>query len=285
MKQLTIGHLKITALPDGDRDLDHITEAFPDVPPEALLGYRDRYPGVHGVADAWRLRVHTWLIHHADGLILFDTGVGPPTAPAFGWFGEGGRLMAALGEAGASPHDVGTVVISHVHDDHIGGTVTSDGEPAFPSARYVIQRADWEWQRNSATEDEEDRVIWEMLLEPLERAGVVDLLDGDHDLGEGLQLHHAPGHTPGHQVVRIASGGRRALLSADAFNHPAQLAHPEWPSGSDAEPARAGVTRRGLLAELDAHPDTVVGPSHFAEPFGLVKAGEDGLAGWEAYEG
>lgn len=281
---VTIGNVRVAALLDGDQELNHIAEAFPGAPAGELLGYRERYPGVFGVGDGWRLRVHVWLIWHPGSLILFDTGVGPPGAPASEWFAAGGRLMTELGGAGAAPGDVDTVVISHVHDDHIGGTVTAGGEPAFPSARYVIQRADWDWQQKWAGEEEEDKVIWETLLVPLEHAAVVDLIDGDRELADGVQLHHAPGHTPGHQVIRIASGDRRLLLSADAFNHPAQLARPDWHASSDDEPVRALETRRALLTELEANPGTIVGPAHFAEPFGLVVPGTDGLPGWEPLE-
>lgn len=278
---IDLGAVRVIGLLDGDQELDHISKAFPGAPAAELVRYRERYPGVYGAGDSWHLRVNVWLIRHRDGLILFDTGVGPRGAPASAWFAEGGRLMTELGDAGSKPEDVDTVVISHVHDDHIGGTVTPEGSPAFPSARYLIQRADWEWEREWAGREEEDKVIWETLLVPLERAGIVDLIDGDRDVAAGVQVHHAPGHTPGHQVIRVISEDRRLVLSADTFNHPAQLSHPDWHADSDDEPARAAETRRELLAELDAHPGTILGPSHFAEPLGRVVADADGLAGWE----
>src|SRR5204862_22529 len=82
--------------------------------------------------------------------------------------------------------------------------------------------------------------------------------DGDHRISELLELHHAPGHTPGHQVLRIASGGSRALLSADTWNHPMQLAHPDWWAGSDDDQEGSTATRRALLEELLAQREQVV---------------------------
>ena len=99
-------------------------------------------------------------------------------------------------------------------------------------------------------------------------------------MAEGITIHHAPGHTPGHQVVRVRSQGRRAIVSADAFNHPAQFSHPDWPSGADAIHPQAALTRRALIAELLSNPGTTIAPTHFAEPFGRMKTGPDGLAGW-----
>jgi len=172
-------------------------------------------------------------------------------------------------------------VISHSHSDHIGGVLLADGTPAFPRARYLIQRADVEWERAAAAESAEEGRTWTELLEPLSSIGALDVIDGDRRLTDAIELHHAPGHTPGHQVVRIESDGARALLSADTWNHPVQLAHPEWWAGSDDDHAAAEATRRALLAEIvDA--DVLVAPTHFGEAFGRIATGADGAAGWTA---
>ena len=99
-------------------------------------------------------------------------------------------------------------------------------------------------------------------------------------LAERHEAHLAPGHTPGHQVVRIHSEDRRAIISADAFNHPLQVGHPDWPSGSDNVPADAAMTRRALLAEALSHPGTTIAPTHFTDSFGDIRSGADGVAAW-----
>jgi glyoxylase-like metal-dependent hydrolase (beta-lactamase superfamily II) len=287
---LQVGHLEILALLDADGELDgSITDMFPDAPADELLAFRDHAPGVYGADHGgWQLKVRAWLIRHPGGVVLVDTGIGVAGAPGPEWMGAPGRLLDVLRETGTPPDAIDTVVITHVHDDHIGGTVTfpagADGEPvptpAFPRARHVIQRADWDWQRELATQDEEDATIFRLLLEPLESAGIVDLVEDDVDLVPGIQLHHAPGHTPGHQIVRLSSKGGRAIITADAFNHPAQFSHPDWPSGPDAIYPQAAATRRALIAELFSHPGTPIAPTHLAEPFGEVRPGRGGLATW-----
>jgi glyoxylase-like metal-dependent hydrolase (beta-lactamase superfamily II) len=144
----------------------------------------------------------------------------------------------------------------------------------------VIQRADWDWQHELARTEDEDAEIARLLLDPLEDAGLVDLVEGDVDLAPGIQLHHAPGHTPGHQIVRLDSEGRRAVITADTFNHPAQLPHPEWPSGPDDIHEQAAATRRAVIAELASRPGTQVAPTHLADAFGEVRIDDDGVAGW-----
>jgi glyoxylase-like metal-dependent hydrolase (beta-lactamase superfamily II) len=282
---LQIGDIEVLALIDGDQDLGSpIAEAYPDIPVEHLVADRDLDPGVYGSDGSHRLRVRAWLVRHPAGVLLVDTGIGRSGAPGVEWFGVPGTLLDGLGETGTPPDAIDTVLLTHVHDDHIGGTVIFDDEqvpaPAFPNARYVLQAADREWQRELARADEEDRVIESLLLRPLEDAGVLDVIEGDHPLSDGLEAHLAPGHTPGHQVVRIRSGDRRAIISADAFNHRLQVGHPDWPSGSDDAPADAAETRRALLAEALAHPGTTLAPSHFSDSFGHIHSGADGSASW-----
>ena len=281
--RVTVGNVEVFALLDGASDIGMpIVEAFPAPDPQRLLAYKSRYPAVYGRDDAWHLIIRAWLIRHPAGQILMDTGIGPAGGPGASWFEVPGELHAALAEVGTSAAEIPTVVISHVHDDHVGGTAGADGKPAFPNASYLVQRADIEFLREAAGRSEEQREIWDFCLAPLEAAGVLSALDGDTDLGQGIRAHHRPGHTPGHQVVRIGGAdGSGVLLSADTFNHPAQFAHPDWPSEQDLDPGGASATRREVLAELAMEVGTIVATTHFGEPFGRMVAGVDHEPSWE----
>ena len=281
---LTVGDIEVSALLDGVRVLrTSLADSFPDVPYDALRASSAQFPELVGEAGRWRLHVRAWLIRHPGGVMLVDTGVGRTGAPGPGWFGAQGRLLDALAETGTRPDSIDTVVLTHVHDDHLGGTVVfADGVavPAFPNANHLVQRADREWQAALARDEEEDRVIESLLLRPIERAGLLTLLDGDHPLGDGVEVRLAPGHTPGHQIVRLSSGGAQAIIAADTFNHPIQLPHPEWRSATDAIPDQAAATRRSVLAEALSGPGTMLALTHFPRPFGRVEIGHDGLATW-----
>ena len=282
----TVGHIELLALLDGVRDLDGpMSDSFPDVPTDELEAFREQMPGVYAATGGWRLHVRCWLVRHPGGVVLVDTGVGQAGAPGPRWFGAPGQLLDALREAGTPPDAVDTVVLTHVHDDHVGGGVVfvdDEAVPAFPRATYLMQRADRLWQTELAGEDPEDRVIDQLLVQPLERSGRLVLLDGDHEVAQGIDLHPAPGHTPGHQIVRLRSRGARAIISGDTFNHPVQIPHPDRPSGTDVVPAQAAATRRAVLAEVLSHPGTTVAPTHLAEPFGHIGSGPGGLAAWRA---
>ena len=209
---LTVGHIEVLALLDGVRDLGGpMSDSFPDVPADELEAFRERMPGVYAATGAWRLHVRAWLVRHPGGVVLVDTGVGQTGAPGPSWFGAPGQLLDALREAGTPPDAVDTVVLTHVHDDHVGGGVVfTDGEPvpAFPRATYLMQRADRRWQAELAREDPEDREIDRLLVQPLERSGKLVLLEGDHEVADGIALRPAPG-TP--RDTRSCGCARAAL--------------------------------------------------------------------------
>ena len=276
---MKVGAVEISALLDVDIPDEPMAEAFPGAPAEELEAARTSYPSIWVEDGRWRLRVRSWLIRHPGGVVLLDTGIGPETSPAMEWSPTVGTTRASLAEVDAGPDDVDTVVISHSHGDHIGGVLLADGTPAFPRARYVIQRADVEWERTAASRGENP--TWRTLVEPLSQLGVLDAIDGDHRLTDAITLQHAPGHTPGHQVVWIQSDGGRVLLSADTWNHPVQVTHPEWWAGSDDDHDAAEATRRALLAEVvDA--GVIVAPTHFGEAFGRIATVVEGAAAWTA---
>ncbi len=271
---MTVGSVEVVALCDGVTDYHSPIEvAYPGIPDAAWAPHRKRYPAAFAATGTWRLHVHCFVVRSAGRTILVDTGVGPPGAPAARWFGGSGRLPRELAGAEVEASDVDVVVITHLHDDHIGWNVAEDGAPRFPNARYVIPDADWKGYREPA--DEEDRAIAEQLLRPLERAGVVDLVGGEAVFTDDVLAFHTPGHTPGHQSVLVASGGRKLLLSGDLTNHPAQLEEPSWAAASDAYPDMARETRIRVLERVDRE-DIAYATGHFAEPFGRIEPRGEG---------
>jgi glyoxylase-like metal-dependent hydrolase (beta-lactamase superfamily II) len=261
-----VGSVEVVSLLDGIIVLDHpATESFPGGSPAAWVETRERYPEVFG-DDAWRLHVRGTLLRSTGRVVLVDTGVGPESAPAYAWSSVRGRLPSELAAAGVEPGDVEIVVITHVHDDHLGWNVAEGtADPLFPNARYLVHGADWELMASS--DDEEDREIFAALLAPLERSGVLEISGDRTTLTDELTLVHAPGHTPGHQVVLIDSGTERAIVSADLVNHPVMLVQPGVNGTSDFDPERALATRLAFLDRIDRE-DRLAFPTHFPDPAG-----------------
>jgi glyoxylase-like metal-dependent hydrolase (beta-lactamase superfamily II) len=260
---LHVGEVEIVALCDAAVDADPIAEEFPRIPEDAWPRLLADHPETVTDGGRWILHVHAFLVRAEGRTILFDTGIGPASAPAFAWSATEGRLLEELTAAGAGLGHVDEVLISHVHDDHLGWASTEDGHPRFPRARYVVNRAD---RDALAGGDEEDLDVYRRTLAPLEDLGVLELSDERLRIGATLELVRAPGHTPGHQVLVVDDGDARAILSADATNHPALVEDPSWSGLSDWDPDLAATARAELLdlAERDAR---IWIPSHFPHPF------------------
>ena len=278
LTMVRIGGIELVSLLDGAEDLDDpdILDPLHGPSDDVWDPYRRLYPAVFAADGGWRPHVRGTLLRAHGRTILVDTGVGGPTSPAMSWYPAPGRLMGSLAASGTSPGDVDVVVITHVHDDHIGGTVTAQGDPAFPNARYLVNRIDLDRQEELAGQTDDDRAVWELLLAPLKSRGVLQAIDGAYEVAPGIRTRHLPGHTPGHQVVQVGDGGASLLLSGDAINHPAQLRQPELATGPDDDPVAATRVRRMLIDEL-VDTDCVLAPTHFAEPFGHVVS--DGTVG------
>ena len=86
------------------------------------------------------------LIETPSGRVLVETGIGErvddKTRAMRGY--EGPWIVAALETAGFLPETVNVVAMSHLHFDHAGGLLRADGERAFPHAKIVAQKAEWE---------------------------------------------------------------------------------------------------------------------------------------------
>ncbi|SDL10154.1 Glyoxylase, beta-lactamase superfamily II [Nonomuraea jiangxiensis] len=201
--------------------------------------------------EPWVLHFHCYLLRDAAGrLTLVDTGIGGEQSPASSWAPVPGVLTGELAAAGVTPAEIGTVVLTHLHSDHASGAV-ADGAPVFENARYVVQQAELDAARGSVL-DEIVSVIKDRL----------HVVEGDAEIVPGVRVRLAPGHTPGHQIVRVGD----VAMTGDLVHHPVQLANPEIRYLYDDDGETAARTRAEVLAELGAE-RAVIATSHFSEPF------------------
>ena len=235
----------------------------------------------HGIdPGAWHEYVSPYsalLIDTGEQRLLVDTGAG-------GFAPTNGQLLDNMRAEGVDLAAIDTVVLTHAHPDHIGGNLDAEQRPAFPNARYMLWRD--EWQFWTGAPDLSSLPIPDPLKElligsaqrnlpPLE--GKVELLDRDTELAPGVRAVAAPGHTPGHLVVGVASEGDRLLWAGDALLHPVSVSHPEWYAAVDLRPEQAIATRRHLLAWA-AEEDMLLHGAHFPWPgLGRVHREETGF--------
>lgn len=239
-----------------------MTEIVPIIDAEgSFMTLREAF----GVDDdrPWTLPCHAFLVRGDDWTALVDTGIGPPGDDPFlperqGWLGD------------TVPRDeIDVVLFTHMHVDHVGWNMR-DGEPFFPRARYIGRREDYDL----FTSARPDRPYIRDQLIALHDTGRLELVETNVSPLPGLTLEHAPGHTPGHAIVRIDD---EAVLLGDLAVHELQLADPTLAYAFEVDALTAAAARRRLLPELAVSPVTV-GLGHLRPPLGRLDAVGDGFA-------
>ncbi|MFL6205727.1 MAG: MBL fold metallo-hydrolase [Acidimicrobiales bacterium] len=249
MSTWTVGDIEVTRVEDPGFELVLPSD-------EATVSALQRSPWLspHFVTDDWSLDIGSTctVVRTPDAVLLVDP---------FLTFDDADRLgprLQALRDAGVEADDVDIVINSHV--DGIGANVLRDGSPTFPSARYLVPRAELEAMRSGAHgETRADALL------ALQEDGIVEPADAG-PVVDGIRLEEAPGHNPGMHVVWIEDGDRSAVVVGHLFLHPAQIAAPNV-DNADLDPVALEATRRALLARCVEERALLIGPL-FASPGG-----------------
>ncbi len=201
-------------------------------------------------------RLNLLLIEAGGKRILVETGTGVQMAEKDRDIKgvEGGDPVEALRAVGENPDSIDFVVVTHLHYDHAGGMIGTDGRPAFPNARYVVQRDEAE-----AAHGDELRLqgIMEVAqLDAIRASGQLAEVNGEVELVEGVRVMRTGGHTRGSQAVLIGkdrAGGRagdpteRAIFWGDLI--PTRWQIPvRWTSAYDDYPIDAIEIRNELIS-------------------------------------
>lgn len=204
--------------------------------------------------------INAFALKKEDQLWLIDAGCGRELGPRFG------RAPAALQNAGFTLDQVGGIILSHLHEDHIGGLITQGGMPLYPQATlYVSEEELTFWTRATSQEDYPHLVTSGLfaLIASVLRAyeGAVKTVAANAEVLPGVRLVPLHGHTPGHSGIEITGGGQRLLIWGDVVHSTLlQLRYPHWSIGFDMDPPQALATRVKLLAQLATEETLIAGP-------------------------
>lgn len=245
-KRFRLGDFEITILSDGHRRV-------PD--PHSIFGLDQDKAAVETLlqenflpTDAMQFTFAPVLVNTGSDLLVFDTGNGEP-----GRQGGAGLAMESLKASGYKPEDVSVIVLTHMHGDHIGG-IMEGGKPAMPNARFVSHKVEYDfWTSNSLNgtkaENNHKQVITNVA--PF-REKFTFVKEGDA-VAPGITAHEAFGHTPGHTIYRIESGGRALFIAGDTSNHfVLSLQRPDWLVGFDMDKPKATATRKKVFDMIAA---------------------------------
>jgi glyoxylase-like metal-dependent hydrolase (beta-lactamase superfamily II) len=229
--------------------------AFGDAPPNALADAL----GADLLEDGRVGTVYTCLLVETGGrLVLIDTGVpgdGDGEAP----------LLTELDAFGIRPSEISMVILSHAHEDHLGGLL-HHGDPVFTDAQHLLTEAEWQYWDVGDDPLELSQPMFSSMrqaamsyLEPVRRAELLTLVTGEVAVGPGIRVLPAPGHTPGHLAVEVTADAEVLMYLGDALLHEAMVANPDWTGLVDADAATTRETRRALLSRANERAAVVTG--------------------------
>ena len=254
--RLDIGAFKCTVISDG-----FIT--VPGPPPPGVTGRPEDRPRE-------KMDVACLVIDTGNHKILVDTGCGNV------FQSSSGKLMENLVKEGLRPDDIDLIVYTHAHPDHVGGTFDSEGKLAFPKARQILTKTEWECL-SGPEEDPNSRMFMlaRKTLPPVRDQ--FDLVDDNYEVTPGVRLLPARGHTLGGVIVEVSSSKDRMLGIGDLIHSHIEFTQPGFYSFLDSAPEDALKLRTEGLAQM-AESGTLVwachmpfpGIGHFVEKNGVL---------------
>src|SRR5262245_8879502 len=243
---LRVGEIDALVISDGTMSIPAATLAVNAAPADLGVWLAGMFlPARFG----WPLNVG--VIRSGGRAVLIDAGLGAE----FPEFSGAGQLPPRLEAAGLSLESLTDVVLTHMHMDHIGGLLGMSSR-LRPDLRIHVASAEAEFWAGKADLSRATmppgvpdalRSVAKRFLD--EYHGRLQPFEKEHEVAPGVLVRHTGGHTPGHSVVRLESGGDRLMSGGDAV-FPPGFDCPHWHNGSDQEPEGTVQIRLGLFREL-----------------------------------
>ena len=214
------------------------------------------------------------LVETSAGRVLIETGIGERVTDKVREMRryEGRPVVPALEAARFDPATVDVVAMSHLHFDHAGGLLRSDGSKAFPRARIVAQRAEWD-----IALDDNSRIVAsydQPELRLVREWGSGSAVDGEVELLPGVSVIRTGGHSKGHQAILVRGAQRTLAFFGDLGMRP-WSANPRWVTAFDDFPLDS-VDVKGALFARAAEEDWLVVLSHEpVTPIGRLRPDRD----------
>lgn len=240
LNRFKLGDFEVTTVADGGIQLDG---------PHPIFGQDQDAAAVQALAEEnhlhptrMEIQFNPVIVNTGSQVVILDTGNGAARRP------DAGNFLSALQTAGYTPDQVDVVVLTHMHPDHIGGLM-EDGKPAFPNARYVTGRVEYDfWASPDRLSGPTERAATLVQSNVVPVADKMTFLEPEGEVVPGINAVKAYGHTPGHMAYHIESQGKRLLVWADTANHfVVSVQRPDWHVRFDMDKELAGATRKQIF--------------------------------------
>jgi glyoxylase-like metal-dependent hydrolase (beta-lactamase superfamily II) len=283
-----IGNIEIGRILDSSLLGFTAQKWFPDFDRDRVRAHEHWLCPLHYDPECGRIPmpVPSWLLRIGKFNVLIDTCLGNDKNrnefPEMHMLTN--RYLERLAGLGLAPGDIDYVLCTHLHVDHVGwNTYLRNGRwvPTFPNASYVISRREYEAAKKEAADPGAPAFVrntFEDSIYPVVESGKACLVDDVHELLDCLTLRSAPGHSPGHVRIELASQGALAVFAGDILHSPLQIPFWQWSSIVCWNQAMAADARRELL-EFCCSENALLIPGHFEAPH-VGRIRRDGTTFW-----
>ncbi|MEI5665302.1 MBL fold metallo-hydrolase [Bosea sp. CCNWLW174] len=191
--------------------------------------------------------------------------------------GAGGEQSA---HRGITPEQIDAIILTHAHPDHHEGLLTAEKTARFANAELIINETEHAFWHDDGILNQAPAEVKPFFASARNALAPYASRTRKVKAGEvapGLALEHAPGHTPGHSILRVASGNEQLLLVGDSIHNVViQTAQPEVTFVFDADGKQAAASRRRVL-DMAAADGLLISGAHMPFP-GFGKVLKDGSA-------
>ncbi|WP_249418523.1 MBL fold metallo-hydrolase [Citrobacter freundii] len=271
-----VGDAVVTAVYDGYINLStSLLKGIEAKDIQTLLAKMFQEEGKEGVQTA----VNAYLVKMNNELVLIDSGAAKCFGPTMG------NIVDNIRAAGYKPEDVKTVLLTHMHPDHICGLITADGKAAFPNATVVVSQDEKDFWLNpkiAAAASDEHKPFFKMAQDsvaPYQARGAFRTFKSGENVIPGIDSLATPGHTPGHASFMLKSAGKEMLIWGDIVHaHAVQFANPKVSIEFDTDSKKAVATRKATF-EKAAKEKWLVAGAHLPFPgIGHIRHDAQGYA-------
>lgn len=244
---LRVGEIDVLVVSDGVLPLPTSTMSTNADPAARAAWFKEMFLG----PDAFDWALNVLVVRSGEQTILVDAGLGGQ----FPGFPRAGQFPRRLEAAGIDLGSVTDVVLTHMHMDHIGGLLVKEVKNRLrPDVRIHVAATEVEfWASPDFSLTSMPSPVPEVL-----RATATQFLDEFHsrlqtfedeyEVAPGVVVKRTGGHTPGHSVVYVTSGGDRLTFAGDAL-FPVAFDHPDWHNGFEHDPEESVRVRVRLMQE------------------------------------
>lgn len=198
------------------------------------------------------LATRSLLLQSNDKTILIDTGMGDKwdeKSRSIYAIDKLPDISASLKKYNLTPGDITDVILTHLHFDHTGGSTKNENGkivPAFPNAKYHVQKKNFEWAINPSDRDKGSYIKENFV--PLMEAGVINLLNENDTFDNEISFVVVNGHTISQQLIKISDGKETVLFCCDLFPFTSHIPMP-YVMGYDIQPLVTVSEKKNILSD------------------------------------